>query len=109
MVVDLAIVGDPNRAVFVAHRLATSLRQVDDRQPTVTQNGAATSVEADAVATAVNLRGGHPFDRSDIVGHEAVAPHEPSYPAHAWGIRVVRLRRHPFEAVKSRPSNLAAC
>ena len=37
IVVDLAIEGDPNRPVFIGHRLAAVRREIDDAQATVTE------------------------------------------------------------------------
>ena len=40
VVVDLAVEGDPDRAVLVGHRLVPGRRQVDDRQPPVAEHHA---------------------------------------------------------------------
>ena len=55
---DLAVLGDPDRAVLVAERL-TAAREVDDRQPPCAQGHARLDVDLLVVRPAVRDRAGH--------------------------------------------------
>ena len=59
LVVKLAVIRDPDRAVLVGHRLGAA-GQVDDREPAVPERGGAVDVEAVAVGPSVGERRRHP-------------------------------------------------
>jgi len=63
VVVDLAVVGDPEAPLGEAHRLVTCGRRVDDAQAPVGQADSAVQVDAVPVRAAVNEAGAHAFER----------------------------------------------
>ena len=68
VVVDLAVEGDPHRAVLVGHRLVPGGADVDDAEPTVPQDHAPIRAlpEPAVVGTAVGDDFAHPHDRRPI-------------------------------------------
>src|SRR4051812_36693965 len=61
VVVDLAVVCDPDRSVLVGHRVVPRGREVDNRQPPVTEGYSLTRLDpaAGVVRTAVRNRVAH--------------------------------------------------
>jgi hypothetical protein len=70
VVEDLAVVGDPERAVLVREGLLPG-REVDDREPRVRQADPVVAVDAELVRAAVSERGGHGAERLDGGGGAA--------------------------------------
>ena len=73
IVVDFAVVGDPNAAVFVGHGLMAGGREIDDREAPVTEDHAGVLEQAAIVGTAMRFGRCHTLDgaalrRADISG-----------------------------------------
>ena len=85
LVVQLAVVRDPDRAVLVGHRLGAA-GDVDDRQPAMPQGHRTGAVESIAVGPAMRQRGRHPLD-DRAIGPLPCSIHETGYATHR------RLRR----------------
>ncbi len=94
MVEDLAVVGDPQRAVLVGHRLGAG-SEVDDAQATVSESYSVIFVETISVRPAVGNDVSHPADRSRF---------------RAASVRHYRSRdaTHVSRAVRSRPARTPA-
>ncbi len=82
VVVDLAVVGHPDRAVLVRQRLPPGARHVDDRQPPVAEDDLAPLVQPLVVGPAMELRGHHPQHRRPIAGRRAPLPDHAGDAAH---------------------------
>jgi hypothetical protein len=76
VVVDLAVVGDPDRAVLVAERLAAVLAQIDDREAPMAQRRPVVEIGPVGIRSAVGDRVLHPLEQI------LVAPVEPADAAH---------------------------
>jgi hypothetical protein len=65
MVIDLSVVGNPDRAVFIRHGLMACRREVDNRQTSVTKRDALTGANEDArvIRSAMLQCAGHARDR----------------------------------------------
>ena len=94
MVVDLAVVGDRDRAILVAHRLMTRRREINDREPAVAERDAlpelvpSTAVVRSAMKQRVRHAPHEGLADSEVVGQRE----DPRYPH----IRTPQLRRaHP--------------
>ncbi len=66
VVVDLAVEGDPDRAVLVGHGLAALRAEVDDRQPGLAQADRTVRPDAAAVRPAVAQGAVHAGDQGGI-------------------------------------------
>jgi hypothetical protein len=64
---DLPVVGDPEGAVLVSHRLLTG-REVDNAQAAMAQSCVSLNVEAVSIGTAMRDPVGHPADDSAVRG-----------------------------------------
>jgi hypothetical protein len=80
IVIELAVVTNPNRAVFVGHGLGTA-NDVDDRQPARPESSRAIAVKPIAVRPPVRERGRHTLHDSAI-SFQAGTVHESSDTAH---------------------------
>ena len=80
VVVDLAVLDDPDRLVLVRDRLIAAL-EVDDRQPTRRERGGSVRDEAGGVRPAMNEAFVHDLERGDV-RHVAARRHEPADAAH---------------------------
>ena len=83
VVVDLAVEGDLDAAVLVAHRLPPGGAEIDDGEAAVAEDDAAVLglPQALVVGSAVAHGVAHGGD-SAAVNAGAVAPHDADYPAH---------------------------
>ncbi len=93
VVVDLTVEDEDPPAVRRRHRLVSRGREVDDRQPTVTQGDTRLLVEpaSDVVGPAMGDRGRHPVQ----VAAKVAVPrgHQPDHTAHPPGFRSCRPAR----------------
>jgi hypothetical protein len=58
-VIDLPVENDPDRPVFIAHRLVGNCTEIDDRQATVAKPDVSAAPYAFTVRTTMSQRGGH--------------------------------------------------
>ena len=79
-IVELAVIGDPDRAVLIGHRLGASF-EIDDGEATMPKRHGTVAVEAIAVRASMCQLGRHP-DQEVKVGGKAFAIHETGDPAH---------------------------
>ncbi len=101
IVVEFAVVGDPDRIVLVGHGLGAAVH-VDDRQATMAQGHVAGDVKAVAVGAAMGDRGRHAF-RNAPVGGPALAIHESRNSAHELtGLPAGKRCQTPFLPIGKR-------
>ena len=82
-VVDLAVERDPDRVVLVRQGLAGRIREVDDGQPAMAEDGGAVPQEIRPVRPPGRLGVEHPPDGEGIPRRGGgVQPEEPRDPAH---------------------------
>ena len=100
VVVDLAVVDDDDRAIFVGHRLRTA-RHILDGQPAVAEMDVPVAVEALAVRSPVGDRVGHGPD--ELLVTEA---RRARYPAHrCYRSLLLRAIEHPRRRSRSSRSS----
>src|SRR6266404_34232 len=63
VIVALAVVGDPNRAILARHRLMARRGQIDDREPTMAQPDAAAQHQPAIVRPAMGDQLGHAIEQ----------------------------------------------
>ena len=80
LVVELAVVGDPDRAVFVGHRLGAA-GHVDDRQPAMPERSRSLTIKTVAIGPAMGEGCRHPLD-DRAIGRLAGPIHESGDAAH---------------------------
>jgi hypothetical protein len=90
VVIELAVVTNPNRAVFVGHRLGAA-GDVNDRKPAMPERHRPITVNPIAVRPPVRQRGRHTLHDSAI-SFQAGTVHESSYTAHLVLLSVVRAQ-----------------
>src|SRR5262245_58945116 len=97
MVVNLAVVADPDRLVLVRHRLAGGWRQVDDREAPMAEAAAPRRIDprAGAVRTAVAHRVAHAVDvRLGEIERTAAEDQRAVDAAHGSGLTIGKNRRN---------------
>ena len=83
-VVELAIVGDPDRGVLIGQRLRAPF-EVDDREASMPQGDVSLDEKSITVGASVRDRGNH--SRKDVaVGGNTLTIHEPGDSTHSEGI-----------------------
>src|SRR5579872_4638815 len=93
VVVDLAVVSDPDRPGLVGHGLAAALR-VDDAEAAMAQMGPVVMIEAEIVRTAMSKGLGHATEVHHAAGNRRRGD-QPGHPAHlAFSVRF-SCRRAP--------------
>ena len=85
LVVELAVVGDPDRAILVGHRLSAA-GHVDDRQPAMPERSRSLAVKTVAVRPAMRQCGRHPLD-DRAIGRLTGAIHESGDSAHEISLK----------------------
>ena len=85
VVVDLAVVGHPHRAVFVRQRLMAA-GEIDDAEAAMHEDAVRVGVKAGAVRSAVGEHVTHPHARRDVVVTEAVGGDYPGNTAHGRSV-----------------------
>ena len=70
MVVDLAVERDDEATALGKHRLPPSIREIDDREPAMSERDAGVTIEPKAfgIGPAMAQTGGHLANRSQIAG-----------------------------------------
>jgi hypothetical protein len=87
-IVDLAVKDQPERAVFVCHRLETVGRQVDDGEPPVDKPGASADMRALAIGPPVSepLRHGCKESAFRPAAFKAVLSCDPAHSFNLWSV-----------------------
>ena len=67
LVIKFAVIRNPDGAIFVRHRLATT-GDIDDREAAMSQCAGAVEVEAIAIGASMGDSSGHPFDDGAVSG-----------------------------------------
>ena len=105
VIVDLAVVNDDEAATVGRHRLMAGRREVEDRQPPVSESDSTGFVEPDVaiVGTAMPQRLGHAFEnrsriiaaalRRSTVGIEAEKSSQSAHAGKKFRLRPVKKRR----------------